>query len=142
VIGCDANGRAGDIKEVAGHSELKTDAQLDQLSSELELRQRVASYQGALLDAEGEMIALFKLAVLETRKSDDVQAIADVWKAFAELYSRRLAKAEETFRRYGQGLAELGTDESTASILAQLNHLAQKLIALRDRAQALYELHA
>jgi hypothetical protein len=131
-----------DIKEVAGHSELKTDAQLDQLSSELELRQRLASYQDALLDVEGEMIALFKVAVLETRKSDDVEAIAGVWKAFAELYSRRLARAEEIFRRYGQALEELRTDEATASVPAQLSHLSQKLRDLRDRAQELYELHA
>ena len=48
-----------DIKEVAGYSELNADAQLDQLSSELELRQRLASYQDARLDVEGEMIALF-----------------------------------------------------------------------------------
>lgn len=129
-----------EIKEVAGHSELNADAQLDQLSSEL--RQRLASYQDRLLDVEGEMIALFKLAVLETRKGDDVEAIAGVWKALAELYDRRLARVEEVFQRHQQDLEEVGTEDSTASIPAQLNHLTQKLKGLRDRATELYELHA
>ena len=80
--------------------------------------------------------------MLETLKSDDVEAIAGVWKALAELYNRRLARAEEVFQRHRQDLEELKTDESTASIPAQLNHLTQKLKGLRDRAQELYELHA
>ena len=67
-----------DIKEVAGHSELNADAQFDQLLSELQ--QRLASYQDRLLDVEDGTIALFKLAVLGTRKGDDVEAIAAVWK--------------------------------------------------------------
>lgn len=106
-----------DIKEVAGHSELNADAQFDQLLSELQ--QRLASYQDRLLDVEGEMIARFKLAVLETRKSDDVGAIADVSKTLAEFYNRRLARAEEVFRRHQQDLEELGTNESMASIPSQ-----------------------
>ena len=85
-----------DIKEVAGHSELNADAQFDQLLSELQ--QRLASYQDRLLDVEDGTIALFKLAVLGTRKGDDVEASAGVWKTLAEFYDRRSARVEEVFR--------------------------------------------
>ena len=130
-----------EIEEVAGHSEVKTDAQLDELLSP-ELQQRLASSQDGLLDIEGEMIALFKVAILETRKSDDVAGIAAVWKSLAEVYSRKLSRVEGVLQEHQHNFEELKTNESLASLPAQLIHFAQKLKDLRDRAHELYELHA
>src|SRR4051794_19340901 len=82
-----------DIKEVADLSEAKADAHLGEGLSKLRQHVLLAYDQG--LELEADAIALFKLAVLQTRKTDDVATIAATWQAVAEAYARMVDKLKK-----------------------------------------------